>query len=211
MLWFFWTQGKNDHMHKPHVHPSSVIKYQWFLWNSLCQVCCINSNSYYFVRPGFTTLKGFSVPFLVRVSHLPPHLERGSLLDSEMPGIGAFTHNERCKIVHSEKFSADLPHTQHSNQRTAPEDKSYTDKWFLPLCCAACCTEQWLHWTIHRISITFSKIQPHCRRYHTGALSSSALQLALSVHLGSKSCKGNPLVSQGCFPCKMNPKAPFFK
>lgn len=155
--------------------------------------------------------EGFQCSFSNRVSHLSPRLERGSLLGSEMPGIGAFAHNEHCKIVHSRKFSADLPHTQHSNQRTALEDKSYTDKWFFPLCCAACCTEQWLHWTIHRISFTFSKIQPHPRRYHMGALSSSALQLALSVHLGSKSCKENRLVSQGCFPWKMNPKAPFFK
>lgn len=86
-----------------------------------------------------------------------------------------------------------------------------------PLCCAACCTEQWLHWTIHRISFTFTKIQPHLGRCHTSAsrapaaLSSSALQLTLSIHLGSKSCKVNPLVAQGCSPCKINPKPPFFK
>lgn len=43
------------------------------------------------------------------------------------------------------------------------------------------------------------------------ALSSDALQPPLSIHLGSKSCKVNPLVPQGCSPCKMYPKPPFYK
>lgn len=91
------------------------------------------------------------------------------------------------------------------------------DKWFPSFCCAVCCTEQWLHWTIHRILFIFSKIQPHPGKCHTSAssmptaLSSGALRLALSIHLGSKSCKVSPLVYQGCSPCKMNPKPPFFK
>lgn len=59
---------------------------------------------------------------------LPPHLQRGNLVDSETPGIRALAQSEQCRIVHSGRFSADLSHTQHSNQSPALGEKLHVDK-----------------------------------------------------------------------------------
>lgn len=86
-----------------------------------------------------------------------------------------------------------------------------------PLCCAACCTEQWLHWTIHRISFTFSKVQPHLGGVMP-VLPACPLPWAAehcswhhSFIWGAKAVKRILWCVSRLSPCKMNPKPPFFK